>query len=381
MKDSFWVNKPLEISDKEIKTIVSGKDLINKVNKEIDINKFQLGYSIVNTRDLSNDKFENILEFINKNYVTSDDDSFKLVYTRELLQFYINDDTLILEFYPKKSKTIIGYIFGKVSSISLDNQILNTSEVNFLCIIPKLRSLGISSYMINVLTREIIMKHNIIMAHYTISNKIKSPHFGEKIFYHRFINIKQLLKTKFVENVDEQLLIQAYNNFNISKSFYSKHTIKYIHNEIVDNHLMETLYNKYMEYCKTTYRIYEHVTIEEFKKTFSNDAFYNFVVYKKDKIVGYVCLFRLDSRNVQVGEVQRAGFYHYMFLDDISSELEFIHEYIYSNDIFDVITFSDIFEIDYNKIRCIRGSGFLRYYFYNLKCPSIKNSENGLITI
>lgn len=378
MKDSFWLNKPVEVSDKNITNILSSQELLDKVNKEIEVNRFQLDYNVVKSEDLIDTS--HLLDFINKNYVTSEDETFKLVYTQDLLSFYL-PNSLIVEFYPKGSKTIIGYIIGKRSDICINGKVIETSEVNFLCVIPKLRSLGISSYMINVLTREIVMRYDINTAHYTISNKIKSPHFGEKLFYHRFINIPQLFKTNFVENVDHNMLIQAYNNFSVSTNFASKHTIRYIHNEEIEVSLLETLYNKYIDYCKHTYKIYEHVNLEEFKNTFTNKAFHHFLVYKKNDIVAYTCMFRLDSYNADVKETQRAGFYYYMFVNDTINELEYIHQYIYNNQLFDVITFSDIFDIDYNKLRCIRGSGVLRYYFYNMICNPIKNSENGLITI
>ena len=61
--------------------------------------------------------------------------------------------------------------------------------------------------------------------------------------------------------------------------------------------------------------------------------------------------------------------------------LEFINEYIYKNDIFDMITFTDIFNIDIPTMKCIKGTGQLSYYFYNLQIPLINNTKNGLITI
>ena len=61
--------------------------------------------------------------------------------------------------------------------------------------------------------------------------------------------------------------------------------------------------------------------------------------------------------------------------------LESVHEYIYKNNVFDVTTFSDIFNINYNNIKCIQGSGVLRYYLFNITCNSIDSIKNGLITI
>jgi hypothetical protein len=394
-KDSFWLNKPVTISksNSKPKNILESDELLFKINKELESNRFQLDYRVIDSNDLTKDKITSIVNFINKNYITSDDDSFKLIYTDELFSFYCYN-AIIIEFYPKGKNTTIGYVIGKKSNISLYHDLFESSEVNFLCVVPNLRSLGISSYMINALTREIVIRYNINTAHYTIATKIKSPYFGEKKFYHRFINISQLFKTEFVENVDQNLLIKAYNTFGCSNKFKSTHSVKYINDELIDDNLIHELYDNYIRYCKNTYHIYEQITVSEFKRSFNNKIFHHFIVYKNKEIKGYVCLFRLDSFNNNTKHGQRSGFYYYMFFNDndnnnnnnntqnnLINNLEFINEYIYNNNIFDVLTFSDIFDIDYNKLKCIRGTGILRYYFYNLSCSQIQNTKNGVITI
>jgi hypothetical protein len=395
-KESFWLNKPVTISNIAPKHILEADKLLLKINKELESNRFQLDYTVIDSTDLTKDKITNIVNFINKNYITSDDDSFKLVYTDELFSFYCYN-AIIIEFYPKGKNVTIGYVIGKKSNISLYHELFESSEVNFLCVIPNLRSLGISSYMINALTREIVIRYNINTAHYTISTKIKSPHFGEKKVYHRFINIPQLFKTEFVENVDQKLLIKTYNTFGCSNKFKSTHSVKYINDKLIDDKLIDDklideLYDNYIRYCKDTYDIYEKIEVGEFKRSFNNKMFHHFIIYKNKEIKGYVCLFRLDSFNNNTNYGQRSGFYYYMFFNDnyndtdnyndnLINNLEFINDYIYNNNIFDVLTFSDIFDIDYNKLKCIRGSGILRYYFYNMTCSQIQNNKNGVITI
>lgn len=399
-KSSFWINKPLTISkNKKFEDILSSNELLNKLNEEIESNKFKLDYSVIESRNLTIDKITDIVNFMNINYITSNDDILKYVYSNELLSYYCNDDSIILEFYPRGTNIVIGYIIGKKSNISLCNSILESSEVNFLCVVPKLRNIGISSYMINVVSKEIVMKYDINSAHYTIGAKIKSPYFSEKVVYHRCINICQLLKTQFLIGYDSNDLIKMYNTFNCSNKFKSKHEIKYInHQDNQDNKdnkdnkdndeiLIEVLYNKYIDYCRKTYEMYEVISLSEFKRTFINRMFHHFIVYRKEEskkeVISYICFFRLDTYNKETNSIFRAGFYYYMFFkeNDSINSIEFINEYIYKNHLFDVLTLTDIFDIDYNEIKCIKGTGILRYYFYNKKCPLIENHKNGLITI
>lgn len=383
MNQGFWSNKPVKICNNISSSdlvICSKEDILINVNKEIQENRFKLDYSILEGNNLTSNKIHNIVEFINMNYVESKCDSFKLIYTDELFSFYCKD-SIILEFYPENNKKIVGYVLGKKTTISLYNSIFDTSEVNFLCIIPNLRSLGLSSYMLNVLTKEIILKYNVTTSHYTISAPIKSPYFGEKRFYHRFINTDNLYKIKFISSINN-----VYNTFNYNKQYHYHYKLKYINGHGINDDLGTSLYDKYISYCKSTYDIYDIVDYQEFNKSFSNNMFHHFIIYSEsEEIVSYVSLFRLDTFNNNIKISVKAGYYYYMFFEDkskIINDLEYINKYIYDNSIFDILTFSDIFDIDYENTNCIiKGSSILRYYFYNMKIPCIINCRNGMITI
>jgi hypothetical protein len=382
MKPGFWSNKPLQISiDGNYTNIYNKEDILSKVNKEIEENRFKLKYHVLDANELTSNKIHEIVEFINMNYVESTQDSFKLIYTAELFSFYCKD-SIILEFYSQRSSTnskkIIGYVVGKKSKISLYHSIFDSSEVNFLCIIPTLRSLGLGSYMINALSKEILLKYNVTTSHYTVSIPIKSPYFGEKRFYHRFINVYNLHKIKFISKV-----YNLCNVFNYNKD--CNYTLKYINGCGIDSILGISLYDKYIFYCKNTYDIYDVVDYEEFNKSFFNKMFHHFIIYSKgDDVVSYVSLFRLDTFNNNMKMGVKTGYYYYMFFNDkskITNDLEYINKYIYDNCIFDILTFTDILDVDYESMNCIKGSSLLRYYFYNINIPLINNKKNGMITI
>jgi hypothetical protein len=407
MNKSFWSNKPVSITKNthEIHTLLSSQDILTLTSNEINLNPFKLHYNVLKLRNLTNEKIDSILQFINKNYVTSNDDKYQLNYSKDLFIFYAQD-AIVLEFYPNNKNNVIGYIIGKRSDIILFNQNYYCSEVNFLCIIPSLRNLKISSYMINVLSREIILHYNINTSHYTISKKIKSSPFSTKQIYHRMLNIQNLYNANFINNnnnLDECKRI--FNTFNYSNLLNNAlnnapYKIQYVNNINVNNDInneanndvnndvnndtIYILYKKYLQYTQSAYDLYENVGFEEFKYTFYNSAFHHFIIRKNKKIVSYICLFRLDTYNTESKNIYRSGFYYYMFFDNnniILDYLEFVNEYIYFYNIFDLITFSDIFNIERTKMKCIEGAGELNYYFYNLQVPPIKNSKNGLITI
>lgn len=384
MNKSFWTNKPVSIIQhpQQIQTLFSASDIKKILLNDIYHNPFGIHYKILNLKNLNNQKINCILDFINKNYVISNDKKFKLIYSKDLFTFYAHD-SLLLEFYPKNNdQNIIGYIVGKRSNIILFNNLYTSSEVNFLCIVPKLRNLGISSYMINALSYEILIKYNILTSHYTISNRIKAPPLSIKPIYHRILNIPILYTSKFIKNTNFNELAQIFNTFQYP---FLSYRIQYFNSQNIDRNLVYILYRTYIEYAKSTYDLYENVSLDDFERTFYNKAFHHFIIYNTtNEIVSYVCLFRLDTCNTTSQNTYRSGYYYYMFFKHkkyILYYLEFINEYIYNHDIFDMITFTDIFDIDITTMKCIKGSGKLSYYFYNLQVPPIQNTKNGLITI
>lgn len=381
---SFWSNKPIDISSnkKVSEPILSSSEILEKINKELHDNSIKLDYTVLESNTLTRNKLMHILEFINDNYIISNDKTIKLLYDIELFTFYCNN-SIIIEFYPLNSKQIIGYIIGKQSLINIHGSILKSSDVNFLCLIPRLRGIGVSSFMINTLTKELVKKYNVQSAHYTISTLIKSPCFSEKYMYYKYLNFDKLQKMQYIPSN----ALNTFNRFHYDKSMNAKYYISMINGNGIDDNTVIYLYDTYMNYCKNVYNIYEIVDLENFKTTFINKMFYHFIIKSKidDIIIGYISLFRLDTVNKINNNNLRSGYYYYMFFNEeiykTSDLLEYVHKFIYENNIFDMITFSDIFDINYDDMKCIKGTNVLRYYLYNVKCTYIESFKNGLITI
>ena len=62
--------------------------------------------------------------------------------------------------------------------------------------------------------------------------------------------------------------------------------------------------------------------------------------------------------------------------------IKFVSSY-YKNDIFDVLTLSDIFKgYDYDKdLQYMKGTGVLSYYLFNMTASAVENHKNGLVAI
>jgi len=384
---SFWENKPVNVNDNGLgnfNQILSNENILGKINKELDESKVKLDYCILNS--ITDVKFEEVVNFINNNYIVGQS-NFKLCYTVNLLKFYCKN-SLVLEFYPKGKKTIVGYIIGKKEKLNIRKSLTSLHfdilEVNFLCLVPKLRNLHVGPYMINCLSKESIVKFNIGIAHYTINSPIKSLYFSKKQFFHRLINIDNLIKTKFInEHVDSELLKDIYNTFEYKETFDIEYDRVILLKNSKQIDVKSRIYDLYKEYAKNTYNIYQEMTLEELNEILDNKDFYNFLILdKKDSTVAFISFFRLDT-NTNDGSYKNGYYYKMYFKNEniIAHSLEFINEYIYKNDIFDVLTFAEIFNKELILKKIITGTGNLKYYLYNMSSNKIENNCNGLVTI
>ena len=98
---------------------------------------------------------------------------------------------------------------------------LDCVEANFLILIPKVRNKNLATLIVSILVKELVINYSSSIAHYTINNPIKSPHYGLKYYYHRIINIDKLYQSNFISHMDtitdiSNLIVQykqTYNNF------------------------------------------------------------------------------------------------------------------------------------------------------------------------
>ena len=365
---SFWSSQPLKINSTNIKQILPASQLLEKINRELDDSRIKLDYTVIDT--FSDQIIHAALDFINENYVGSS--TSKLLYSAQLLKYFLLDALLIL-FHPKGQQKIVGIIIGKRKKLQMEDQEFSLIDVNFLCLIKKLRNLHLAPFLIGVLTKETVTRLNVSLAYYTIGARINSPCFGKKQMYHRPIHINQLVKGGFFKSSVNQ---------KIYTDFLKTDTPTYINGSEQLPEVVEKLDKLIINYCKTTYSVFDYKSTKE---VLSNAAFHNFIFNINDP-TDFISLYRLDSLNKN-GEFYKNG---YLFIIALkSNELQHIQQvfdavakYCYENSILDVLTLSDIFPNNiYNTLKFIPGTGLLNYYIYNMDMMPIENSKNGLVTI
>lgn len=359
---SFWQTQPLSLVSQSQgpSEILEASALLEKINQEIEKSPIKLDYKVYTGTEL-----QESLDFINKNYVRSD--TTKLTYSMDLFRYFVQD-SLLIHFYPKDKHTLVATIVGKKQVLTLFGKTVNTVDVNFLCLEPKLRSLHLAPYLIATLTKETVQRLNINLANYTVGSPIKAPCFGTKTMYHRPAHIKNLIANKYIPGPE--------SNY-IKYTYVPRLTPVYLNKTTTDLTILSTKVN---DYNKLFYDIYEQKPLSQI---INNPAFHLFSFDNNADLLVFYCL---ESQNTQTSLSYRNGYLYLKMLSSHSTEhiktlFDSVAAYCYRHNILDMITLTDIFDLDYQKINFVQGTGKLNFHLFNMNMVNIQNHRNGLTTI
>ncbi|NBV77666.1 hypothetical protein EBR66_05900 [bacterium] len=357
----FWQQQPLSCERADIQPILSRDALLEQVESQRKQSKYTLTYEVLT--DITVEQRTHILDFINTYYLITEKGS--VIYSHELLQYFLQD-SIIIRFFKKPADTL-GIIVGKKKRLQIYATPIETIEVNFLSLHPKLRSLHLAPYMIQTLTRETILRLSIHTAFYTVGTRIQSPMFGTKVFYHRPICIETLAAAGFFSK-DISRFKKQFNTFSATIE------PRYIHGS--DPEYAGQLAEGLKRYSEKTYSIFNIYTREEINAMFSCPVFHTFV-FEDDCVI----LYCIQNKSVNGYAYTNAVIYVSM-IDTTRTKriLDSIAQYCLRHHIADIITFSDIFA-QKHALNCVEGTGVLHYYAFNMNMHPIENSRNALVTL
>jgi hypothetical protein len=384
---SFWEKQPVAAAATtatKAKQILPADELLERITGELDMAKIKLDYRFVKG---ITEELDLILDFINANYVGSGER--RLTYSRSLLSYFLHEAITVIFHMKGSPDRIIGIICGRRSVLEITGLgPTNSLDVNFLCLVPRLRSMHLAPYMISVLTKASVERFGVAVANYTIGSVIKAPNFGRKQMFHRPIQIKTLAASGFF-SVDVEKYTKTYNTFTQGRA--AQHIHKWI-----DRELSIEMRELATAYYKTAYDIYEPLPVE---RILVSPAFHTFIFRDPDgKLTDFVSFYRLDSVAADVeglregaappvGKGYRNGYLYAIALSDtrnsyVMTIMETVANQVLGLGILDLLTLSDILPVkDYGGLKYMRGTGALNYYAFNMAMPPIENRRNGLVTI
>jgi len=341
----------------------------------IDGFKFKFDYKILDETYLND-----IVTFINENYVNKDGSTTSLIYSEEIIKHYLIDSIPIFFYGKNNPNKIISLIIGRVANVSVNNIEYGAIEVNFFCIIPPLRKMDLPKLFKAYLIRECIKKYGdlIKFAYYTTNDKINVKPICKKNYIHRCINFDQLKKLNIIsETRSTSLYKKLYSKFIYPEKFKS---YKILHN--VEPKDYKDIINKINSYQKDNFDIYEVINQKTLEDIFKSNVFEKFIIENNGMIEGFISFFKLDiiSKKYEINNICKTIYLNYYFVNgNIIEYLEFIGEYMKQHMICDMFL-TNLFD-DSDKIpdRFFQGSGTLYYNLWNVTPFSIKEHKVRLI--
>ncbi|EKM55512.1 uncharacterized protein PHACADRAFT_256185 [Phanerochaete carnosa HHB-10118-sp] len=149
-----------------------------------------------------------LYELLCANYVEDDDASFRFQYSAEFLRWALMPPGYHKEWHVAvrvtSTKKLVAFIAGMPITLRVRDNVINASEVNFLCVHKKLRSKRLTPVLIKEVTRQCNLK-GVFQALYTAGTLLPTPVSVCK-YFHRCLNVPKLVNVRFTHVPQNQTL-------------------------------------------------------------------------------------------------------------------------------------------------------------------------------
>ncbi|XP_041990302.1 glycylpeptide N-tetradecanoyltransferase 1-like [Salvia splendens] len=140
-----------------------------------------------------------VYNLLTNNYVEDDENMFRFNYSKEFLRWALRPPGYFRSWHigvrVKSSKKLVAFITGIPARIRVRDTVVLMAEVNFLCVLKKLRSKRLAPVMIKEVTRRVHLE-NIWQAAYTAGVVLPTP-VTTCQYWHRSLNPKKLIDVGF----------------------------------------------------------------------------------------------------------------------------------------------------------------------------------------
>jgi len=140
-----------------------------------------------------------VYELLSQNYVEDPQASFRFQYSAEFLKWALMPPGYHKEWHigvrVKSNKKLVAFISGVPIHLRVRANLLEASEINYLCIHKKLRSKRLAPVLIKEVTRQCHLK-GVFQAIYTAGVLLPTP-VSTCRYFHRSLNIPKLVDVKF----------------------------------------------------------------------------------------------------------------------------------------------------------------------------------------
>lgn len=363
----------------------------SKIHTEIDIDNVRKEpYALPNGFEWgiidmeNNDDMNMLYDFLEKYYVEGGD--FRLNYSRNMLRWALcvphHDKNMFVSVKTSNGK-MVGFISGIPVRMQVYDKQVDMTEINFLCVHKKLRSKRLAPVLIKEITRRSYLK-NTTSAIYTAGKPITKPLSRTK-YYHRLLNPKKLVDVGFSDLPPGKKISDMVNMYKMGGDV-TMNLMRMTESDV------EGVHKLLSEHLKTL-KLHPILSVDEVRHSLLpreelKDVIDTFVAKDNDGNITDMCSYymlpsKITKQDVKGGHTKLNIAYSYYNVATSKSVTELVRNLLLKIkdeefDVFNMLNVMDNCEA-IDKLRFLRGNGYLYYYMYNWRCEFINSTDNGLV--
>ncbi|KAH7340202.1 N-myristoyl transferase [Rhizoctonia solani] len=337
-----------------------------------------------------------VYELLSANYVEDHDAAFRFRYSAEFFAWALQPPDYhkdwLIGVRVSSNKKLIAFIAGVPLKLRVRQNILDTSEINFLCVHKKLRSKRLAPVLIKEVTRRCNIR-GIFQAIYTAGVLLPTP-VSTARYFHRIIQVQKLVDAGFTQVPRGSTMARMLRQNAIPDDFALK-GLREMEEGDIKNVL--ALYEKYMQRFQLTPVMSEaemkhHMlsgrgTGEQKDGRREAQVVWAYVVENPETktITDFFSFYSLPSTITKstTGEVVDAAYLFYYATDESGTESAvkarlqtlITDALVLANkakfDVFNALTLMDNFPF-LKELNFGQGDGYLHYYLYNWRTPRLE---------
>ncbi|KAI9216963.1 acyl-CoA N-acyltransferase [Blastocladiella britannica] len=199
---AFWKTQPvLQTLAEQKKVSEDGPLEPNRAPSEIRQAPYKLpeGYEWVEIDVLDEGEMDEVCKFLLDNYVEDADGTFRFGYPKEVLEWALKPPGWKKFWHIgvriTSSRRLVAFISGIPAHLTVNASVLPIVEINFLCVLKRLRSIRMAPVLIKEITRRCNLE-GIFQAMYTAGTDLPGA-ISRCRYWHRPLQVEKLLDVGF----------------------------------------------------------------------------------------------------------------------------------------------------------------------------------------
>merc|ERR1712048_370730 len=378
----FWSSQPVQKFDENVDANepVEPDKMISEIRQDPHSLPKNFEWDDVDIRDPA--QLTELYQLLNENYVEDDDNMFRFDYSKEFLIWALTPPGWHTDWHcavrASTTKKMVGFISAIPAKINVKGTVTDMVEINYLCVLKKLRSKRVAPTLIREITRRVNQK-GIFQACYTAGVVIPRP-VGVARYHHRNMNPKKLVAIQFTSLGKNQTMNRMIRLMKLPEQT-SIPGLRPM--ERKDCTKAWKLLSKYLE----KFNLAPVYSEDEFVHWFlpREGVIYSYVVENADgDITDFGSYYSLPStvvNNKQYDKLNAAYCYY-----NVSKRLTALMKDMLTVakqqdfDVFNALDSMDNAEF-LKPLKFGEGDGSLNYYLYNWRCPELTKEELGLVLL